>query len=115
MAQSIRVQQYDKGIKVFFTIKIDGIIEPINNARVFFKLKNTTTGLELIHECTITDSEMGECMYVFTDEDTKVVGSYITEVQTEFENGTRLSMDNPIVLDVTPQLIGGYGRSLRMF
>lgn len=112
---SLTIQQYDRGIKVFFTIKIDGIIESINNARVYFKLKNRTTGAELIRECKITDAEMGECMYVFTEEDTREVGSYITEVQTEFENGTRLSVDNPITLDITPQLIGGHGRSIRMF
>lgn len=112
--QKISIQQYDKGIKIFFNISIDKVVEPITNATILFKMKNKTTGLEMIRECEITDAELGECMYEFTEEDTLEVGNYITEVQIEYKNGVRLSVNNPINLVITKQNIGTRGRSVRL-
>jgi hypothetical protein len=113
MAQKVVIQQYDRGIKLFFNITIDNISEPIDGATVLFKMKNRTTGLEIIRECEITDAELGECMFEFTEEDTAEVGNYLTEVQIEYENGVRLSVDNPVVLSITEQRIGIRGRCIR--
>lgn len=75
---------------------------------------------EFIRVCEITDPKMGECLYEVTEEDTLVVGAYIAELQTDFENGTRLSVANPILLSITKQNIGTrgdreYGRATKMF
>lgn len=65
------------------------------------------------------DGEMGECLYTFTEEDTQEIGNYFTELEIEFENGIRLSPDNPIVLAITEERIcqhnRQYGRTIKMF
>ena len=105
MAQKVQIQQHDKGIKVFFNITIDNIVEPITGSTVYFKMKNKSTGTTFIRECEITDGELGECMYTFTEEDTEEVGVFITELEINFDNGVRLSVDNPIALTITSETI----------
>ena len=64
------------------------------------------------------DGEMGECLFTFTEEETAEVGNYITELEIEFENGTRLSVDNPITLSITQENIcqhRQFGRTIKMF
>ena len=115
MATKVQIQQHDKNIKIFFNITIDGVVEPITGSTVYFKFMNKTSGMEYIRECEVTDGEMGECLYTFTEEDTQEVGNYITELEIEFENGTRLSVDNPITLAITKENICQHGRTIRMF
>ena len=115
MATKVQIQQHDKNIKVFFNITIDGVVEPITGSTVYFKFMNKTSGTEYIRECEVTDGEMGECLYTFTEEDTQEIGNYITELEIEFENGTRLSVDNPIILAITKENICQHGRTIRMF
>ena len=115
MATKVQIQQHDKNIKIFFNITIGGVVEPITGSTVYFKFMNKTSGMEYIRECEVTDGEMGECLYTFTEEDTQEVGNYITELEIEFENGTRLSVDNPITLAITKENICQHGRTIRMF
>ena len=115
MATKVQIQQHDKNIKIFFNVTIDGVVEPITGSTVYFKFMNKTSGTEYIRECEVTDGEMGECLYTFTEEDTQEVGNYITELEIEFENGTRLSVDNPIILAITKENICQHGRTIRMF
>lgn len=117
MAQKVQIQQHDKGIKVFFNITIDQIVEPITGSTVYFKFMNKTSGNQYIRECEITDGELGECCYTFTAEDTEEVGNYQTELEINFENGVRLSVDEPIILSITAERICHHGqaRTFRMF
>ena len=115
MATKVQIQQHDKNIKIFFNVTIDGVVEPITGSTVYFKFMNKTSGMAYIRECEVTDGEMGECLYTFTEEDTQEVGNYITELEIEFENGTRLSVDNPITLAITKENICQHGRTIRMF
>ena len=59
--------------------------------------------------------EKWENVYIHTQE----IGNYFTELEIEFENGTRLSLDNPIVLAITEERIcqhsRQYGRTIKMF
>ena len=110
MAMKVAIQQHDKNIKVFFNVTIDGVVEPITGSTVYFKFMNKTSGTEYIRECEVTDGEMGECLYTFTEEDTQEIGNYFTELEIEFENGTRLSVDNPIVLAITEERICQHNR-----
>lgn len=118
-SQKVSIQQHDKNIKVFFNITVDGIVEPILGSTVYFKFMNRASGTTYIRTCDITDAELGECCYTFTEEDTGEVGNYVTELEINFENGTRLSVDNPISLTITSETIchhrEQYGRSIRMF
>lgn len=117
MAQKVQIQQHDKGIKVFFNITIDQIVEPITGSTVYFKFMNKANGTQYIRECEITDGELGECCYTFTAEDTEEVGNYQTELEINFENGVRLSVDEPIILSITAERICHHGqaRTFRMF
>lgn len=115
MAQKVQIQQHDKNIKVFFNVTIDGVVEPITGSTVYFKYMNKTSGRQIVKPCEITDGELGECLFTFEEEDTQEVGNYITELEIEFENGTRLSVDNPIMLAITKENICQHGRSIRMF
>ena len=73
MATKVQIQQHDKNIKVFFNVTIDGVVEPITGSTVYFKFMNKTSGTEYIRECEVTDGEMGECLYTFTEEEQVVV------------------------------------------
>lgn len=117
MAQKVQIQQHDKGIKVFFNITIDQIVEPITGSTVYFKFMNKTSGNQYVRECEITDGELGECCYTFTAEDTEEVGNYQTELEINFENGVRLSVDDPITLSITTERICHHGqaRTFKMF
>lgn len=110
MSQRIKIPQYDNGIKLIFTIKKDTMVESLQGATILFKLKHTTEGLTIVRECKITDATAGECEYVLTTQDLSVVGAYISEIETRFANGTILSVDNPIILTVTPEQIDGNRR-----
>ena len=118
MAMKVAIQQHDKNIKVFFNVTIDGVVEPITGSTVYFKMMNKASGTQIVKPCEITDGEMGECLFTFTEEETAEVGNYITELEIEFENGTRLSVDNPITLSITQENIchhGQFGRTIKMF
>lgn len=101
----ISVQQYDNGIKLYFTIRKDGLLEPLSGAEVLLKFKEETTGRTLNRYCVITDAEMAECLYTLTSEDLAVAGDYLSELQVTYANGTKLSMDNPVLLLVTEESI----------
>lgn len=115
----ITVQQYDNGIKLYFTIRKDGLLEPLDGAEVLVKFKEETTGRTLNRMCQITDAEMAECLYTLTNEDLAVAGTYLSEFQITYSNGTKLSQDNPIVLIVTEESIEnedkGYRKQLSRF
>lgn len=117
MAQKVSIQQHDKGIKIFFNISIDQIVEPITGSTIYFKFMNKTSGTQYIRECEITDGELGECCYTFTEEDTEEVGTYNTELEINFDNGVRLSVEEPVTLTITSEKICHHGkaRGLRMF
>lgn len=104
-SQEIRVQQYDNGIKLFFYITKDGLVEALTGATVKFKMKEVTGKKTMNRVCEITDAILAECRYTLTTEDLMVPGRYITEIQTEYANGTILSLDNPVIIVVTPEQI----------
>lgn len=104
-SKEIRVQQYDKGIRIYFYIRKDSLLEPITGAEVLLKFMNNDKGIVLNRKCTITDSEMGECLYILTAEDTFNDGNYITEIEIRYSNGVILSVDNPFSYVVTPEII----------
>lgn len=105
MAERIKIQQHDNGIKLIFTIKKDGITETLQGANILFKMKHNTDGFSYIRNCTITDINGAECEYILTSEDLKIQGAYTTELEVRYMNGTILSTDNPIILVVTPEQI----------
>ena len=96
----IKVQQYDNGIQLFFTIFKDMNVETLYNANITLKFLNRRDNITMVRECQITDAELGECMYQLTKTDTTYVGTYTTEVEIEFANGVVLSDTNPFVLVV---------------
>lgn len=101
MPNKITLEQYDNGIQLLMTIKKDGVIEPLDGkAEVWLKLKNKATGAEMDRKCTIVDSTMAEVEYIFTEEDLSEVGSFITEVETRYDNGVVLSNFNPLTIIV---------------
>ena len=102
---TITVQQYDNGIDLFFYISKDQIVEPINGAEVLLKYGNKLTGEEVIRTCEITDPEVGEAKYTLTKEDTKTIGEYFVEIQITYENGVRLSVDDPFAIVITEERI----------
>ena len=93
-------EQYDNGIKLILTIKKDGVIEPLDGAKVLIKFKNKSTGYEFDRYATITDSAMGECEYIFIEKDLSEIGSYVTEIETTYSNGVVISEYNPLILVV---------------
>lgn len=109
----ITVQQHDNGIKLYFTIRKDGLLEPLNGAEVLVKFKEETTGRTLNRLCEITDAEMAECLYTLTSNDLSVAGNYLSEVQVTYSNGTKLSQENPIILIVTEESIENVDRAYR--
>lgn len=104
MASRITLQQYDNGIKLILTIKKDGIVEPLTGAKVLLKFRDKNTGFEFDRYATITDEAAGECEYVFTEADLSSIGTYISEVETTYANGTVISSYNPIILVVQKEV-----------
>lgn len=104
MAIKITMQQYDNLPQIIFTIKTDGVAEPLIDAKVLVKFRNKATGFEFDKYATITDANNGECELIMTREDLSVVGSYITEVETTYSNGTVLSAYNPFILIVQQEV-----------
>lgn len=103
--QNIEVQQFDNGIKLFFNIKKDGLTESIMGSEVTLKLMEKSKRIVLNRKCIITDEELGECLYILTTEDLGVHGTYDTEIQINYANGTILSLDNVFKLIVIPETI----------
>ena len=54
---------------------------------------------------TISDAELGEVLYVLTEEDTAVPGTFNTEIEITYSNGVKLSKDDAFILVVTPEKI----------
>lgn len=104
MAERITLQQYDNGIKILLTIKKDGVIEPLNNAKVLIKFKNKKDNYEFDRYATITDENNAECEYVFTEEDLSHPGSYITEVETTYNNDVVISSYNPFIVTIQEEI-----------
>lgn len=101
MPSKITLEQYDSGIQLLMTIKKDGVIEPLDGqTEVWLKLKNKATGYEMDRKCTIVDPATAEVEHIFTEEDLSVVGNYITEVETRYDNGVVLSSYNPLIVVV---------------
>lgn len=102
MASKINLHQYDYGQKIILKITKDGLVEPLDDARVLLKLRNRTTGEQLEpREMTITDSANAEAEYVFTQKDLAEPATYVCEVETTYKNGeVRLSEDKPFVIVV---------------
>jgi len=105
MASKIEVNQFDNNIKLIFTIKKDSRVESLYGAMVYFKMKEKNTETVLIRECSITDANAAECMYILTREDTAISGSYITELEIIYSNQTEISINNPVIIIVKPELI----------
>ena len=112
MSKVITVQRYDNNIQLFFHITNNGVIEPIPGAEVYLRLKHRETEQQYERQVEIVDAELAECRYVLTREDLETVGTYDTEVETHYLNGTVLStLDSPITLVVTPEIVdqdGGF-------
>lgn len=102
MASKITLHQYDYGQKLIIKITKDGLVEPLDDARVLLKFKNRSTGEKLEpKEMTITDSANAEVEYVFTQKDLAEPATYTCEVETTYKNGeVRLSEDKPFVIVV---------------
>ena len=111
MSKVITVQRYDNNIQLFFHITNNGVIEPIPGAEVYLRLKHRETEQQYERQVEIVDAELAECRYVLTREDLETVGTYDTEVETHYLNGTVLStLDSPITLVVTPEIVDQDGR-----
>ena len=112
MSKVITVQRYDNNIQLFFHITNNGVIEPIPGAEVYLRLKHRETEQQYERQVEIVDAELAECRYVLTREDLETVGTYDTEVETHYLNGTVLStLDSPMTLVVTPEIVdqdGGF-------
>lgn len=112
MSKVITVQRYDNNIQLFFHITNNGVIEPIPGAEVYLRLKHRETGQQYERRVEIVDAELAECKYVLTRKDLETVGTYDTEVETHYLNGTVLStLDSPMTLVVTPEIVdqdGGF-------
>ena len=106
MSKVITVQRYDNNIQLFFHITNNGVVEPILGAEVYLRLKNRETGQQYERQVEIVDAELAECKYVLTRKDLETVGTYDTEVETHYLNGTVLStLDSPMTLVVTPEIV----------
>ena len=111
MSKVITVQRYDHNIQLFFHITNNGVIEPIPGAEVYLRLQHRETEQQYERQVEIVDAELAECRYVSTREDLETVGTYDTEVETHYLNGTVLStLDSPITLVVTPEIVDQDGR-----
>lgn len=111
MSKVITVQRYDNNIQLFFHITNNGVIEPIPGAEVYLRLKHRETEQQYERQVEIVDAELAECRYVLTREDLETVGTYDTEVETHYLNGTVLStLDSPITLVVAPEIVDQDGR-----
>ena len=112
MPKVITVQRYDNNIQLFFHITNNGVIEPIPGAEVYLRLKHRETGQQYERQVEIVDAELAECKYVLTRKDLETIGTYDTEVETHYLNGTVLStLDSPMTLVVTPEIVdqdGGF-------
>ena len=112
MSKVITVQRYDNNIQLFFHITNNGVIEPIPGAEVYLRLKHRETGQQHERQVEIVDAELAECKYVLTRKDLETIGTYDTEVETHYLNGTVLStLDSPMTLVVTPEIVdqdGGF-------
>ena len=112
MSKVITVQRYDNNIQLFFHITNNGVVEPIPGAEVYLRLKHRETGQQYERQVQIVDAELAECKYVLTRKDLETVGTYDTEVETHYLNGTVLStLDSPMTLVVTPEIVdqdGGF-------
>ena len=106
MSKVITVQRYDNNIQLFFHITNNGVIEPIPGAEVYLRLKHRETGQQYERQVEIVDAELAECKYVLTRKDLETVGTYDTEVETHYLNGTVLStLDSPMTLVVAPEIV----------
>ena len=106
MSKVITVQRYDNNIQLFFHITNNGVIEPIPGAEVYLRLKHRETGQQYERQVEIVDAELAECKYVLTRKDLETIGTYDTEVETHYLNGTVLStLDSPMTLVVTPEIV----------
>ena len=112
MSKVITVQRYDNNIQLFFHITNNGVIEPIPGAEVYLRLKHRETEQQYERQVEIVDAELAECKYVLTRKDLETVGTYDTEVETHYLNGTVLStLDSPMTLVITPEIVdqdGGF-------
>ena len=112
MSKVITVQRYDNNIQLFFHITNNGVIEPIPGAEVYLRLKHRETGQQYERQVEIVDAELAECKYVLTRKDLETIGTYDTEVETHYLNGTVLStLDSPMTLVITPEIVdqdGGF-------
>ena len=112
MSKVITVQRYDNNIQLFFHITNNAVIEPIPGAEVYLRLKHRETGQQYERQVEIVDAELAECKYVLTRKDLETIGTYDTEVETHYLNGTVLStLDSPMTLVVAPEIVdqdGGF-------
>ena len=112
MSKVITVQRYDNNIQLFFHITNNGVVEPIPGAKVYLRLKHRETGQQYERQVEIVDAELAECKYVLTRKDLETIGTYDTEVETHYLNGTVLStLDSPMTLVVTLEIVdqdGGF-------
>jgi hypothetical protein len=103
--KKISTVEGENNIKLIFTIKKDGIIESLLGATILLQFTGKNTGNIMYRQCTITDASAAECIYILTEEDLSVVDNYMTELEIEYPNGTKLISQNPIVLTVLPEIV----------
>jgi hypothetical protein len=104
-SQKINVVQNDNNIKLIFTIKKDGIEESILGATIRFQMYEQSKDITLKRNCTITDPTTAECMYILTSDDLIDTGTYQTELQIIYPNGTKLTQRNPVIINVLPEVV----------
>lgn len=107
MSRTVEVQRFDNNINLYFNIKNNGVIEPILGAKVYLKFINKADPTDTMKRvCEITDAELAECKYVLVSKDISVIGTYDTEVETHYPNGTILStLTSPMTLVVKPEIV----------
>lgn len=97
MAQKLSLQQNDNGIKLFFTIKKDGVIQDLTGCIIRVKFKNPLTQEEFIKIANVIDAPNGQASCVLFKKDLAETGTFQTEVETTYPSGVRLSEKNPFL------------------
>ena len=99
--------QNDNNIKIIFNIKKDGIYESLLGATIYFQMTELKSGTVYKRIAEITDATTAECMYILTSQDLAIVGTFQTEIQVKYSNGTILTKRNPVVISVVPEVVVG--------
>lgn len=103
---NISVQKHDHGIKLFFSIKKDGIVEPLRGATVYLKLENKKSGTKYKRMCQIVDAELAECLYTLGKTDLVESGMFQSEIEVHYQNENIIStLSSPFTLDIKEEIV----------